>query len=268
MEDGILGLNLQGLQVARVENHGLSMSQLDGVAFLAGLGHGKTEGEEQLDDDVDDNVDDDDEDDDDLETGLLNDQEKITQKEYLKGIADRRKLAKAATSLPERNGPEWERVMRCFASRKVYMEAIDDYALWLDERPAMQGILLERAAEQYFDWKYTQVNYLGEKCNRGSSMRSIQSYFVKYWKFVYYSDFKMLCPVVSDLCSQWEKVQPPVKKTQVLSLFPHQHSLQLCDTFYMTGIVMITTPFCRSSLEGKLNVRTQCPSLTGRCSHF
>ena len=163
-------------------------------------------------------ADEDSSDDDEVEMGL-GENEMNSFKAYRKHQAERKLKAREARSLPERHGPDWLRAMKHFKSAKRYIAAIDDLALWLDNicipSRAKQGVLLEKLVVDYFQYYYDQVDYLGKQCNRGTTMRSIQSMMVKYWKHVYNSDFKLLAPAISDMCSMWEKIQPAVTKTEV-----------------------------------------------------
>ena len=221
--DAIGGLNLDMLAAAgsALENdaHDYSFSQLN---FLDAVGLGPARQAaviEPINKAIagnDNNADEESsEDEEDIEMGM-GDNEKMTHAAYRQLLKERKENGRAASSLPERHGTEWTRAMAHFGSAKRYQEAINDFALWMDGLSSnFQGVLVDKLVVDYFQWKYDNVDYLGNRCNRGTTMRSIQSMFVKYWKHVYNTDFKLAVPAISDFCSMWEKVQPPVTKTQV-----------------------------------------------------
>jgi hypothetical protein len=149
-----------------------------------------------------------------------------SHKDYKKQQQERKQKAKVATSLPERHGSDWTGAMEYFKSSKRYSEAMDDFALWLDcQSSSSQGVLLERLACNYFKWNN------GNRCNRGTTMRSLQSVFVKFWTYVYNKNFKQLAPQISDLISTWEKVQPAVKKSHVS--YTYMYMGKKCRLFLM-----------------------------------
>ena len=205
-------LDLSLLAAAAEGRTAYSASQMEMAEVLVAFNHGDVHGDVAPANNEDDSSDDE------VEMGM-GDNEKISYKAYCQHQKERKQHARDARSLPERNGPDWLRAMKAFGSAKRYTAAINDFALWLDNVPerAKAGVILEKLVVDYFQWYYDQVDYLGNQCNRGTTMRGIQSMFVKYWKHIYRTDFKLVAPAISDMCSMWEKVQPPVTKTEVSS---------------------------------------------------